>query len=156
MSIIADDAIFKVWANIRRNLWYSYYIIPYFQVHRVIHMHDDVIKWKHFPRYWPLCAGNSPVPGDFLAQGQWRGALMLSLICAWINGWVNNREAGDLMRHSAHYNVTVMDWLNAFEGSHRDKYMQSSSNDQMRTDNITCTILTITKLLIISRPFSVP
>ena len=31
-----------------------------------------------------------------------------SLICAWINGWVNNRGAGDLRRHRAHYDVTVM------------------------------------------------
>ena len=30
------------------------------------------------------------------------------LICAWINVWVNNRKAGDLRRHRAHYNVTVM------------------------------------------------
>ena len=63
--------------------------------------HDDVIKWKHFPRYWPFVRGihrplvNSP------HKGQWRGALMFSLICAWINGWVNNREAGDLRRHRA-------------------------------------------------------
>ena len=32
-------------------------------------------------------------------KGQWRGALMISLICVWINGWVNNREAGDLRRY---------------------------------------------------------
>ena len=29
--------------------------------------HDDVIKWKHFPRYW-LCAGNSLVTGEFPSQ----------------------------------------------------------------------------------------
>ena len=29
--------------------------------------HDDVIQWKHFPRYWPY-VGNSPVTGEFLAQ----------------------------------------------------------------------------------------
>ena len=39
---------------------------------------------------------------------QWPGALMFSLICVWINGWVNNREAGDLRRHLAHYDVTVI------------------------------------------------
>ena len=33
---------------------------------------------------------------------------MFSLICAWINGWVNNREAGDLRRYRDHYDVTVM------------------------------------------------
>ena len=26
----------------------------------------------------------------------------------WINSWVNNREAGDLRRHHAHYDITVM------------------------------------------------
>ena len=41
-------------------------------------------------------------------EGQWRGALMFSLFRAWINGWVNNREAGDMRRHRAHYDVTVM------------------------------------------------
>ena len=33
---------------------------------------------------------------------------MYSLIWVWINGWVNNREAGDLRRYRAHYDVTVM------------------------------------------------
>ena len=53
--------------------------------------HDDVIKWKHFPRYWPFVRGIHRSPH----KGQWRGALMSTLICARINGWVNNREAGD-------------------------------------------------------------
>ena len=55
-----------------------------------------------------LCAVNSPVTGEFLAQRQWRGALTFSLICALINNWVNNREAGDLRRHRAHYDVIVI------------------------------------------------
>ena len=41
-------------------------------------------------------------------KGQWREDLVFSLICAWTNGWVNNRVAGDLRRHRAHYDVTVM------------------------------------------------
>ena len=41
-------------------------------------------------------------------KGQWRGALMFSLICVWLDGWVNNGEAGDLRRHHAHYDVTVI------------------------------------------------
>ena len=72
-------------------------------------IHDDVIKWKHFPRHWPICVGNSPVPGEFPAQiGQWRGTLMFSLICARINCWVNNPEAGDLRPHRTHYDVIAM------------------------------------------------
>ena len=35
---------------------------------------------------------------------------MFSLIYAWINGWVNNREAGNLRRHRSHYDVIVMHW----------------------------------------------
>ena len=59
--------------------------------------HDDVIKWKYFPRYWP-----------FLRVIHQSPMLMFSLICVWINGWVNNREAGDLRRYRAHYDVTIM------------------------------------------------
>ena len=69
-------------------------------------LHDDVIKWKHFPWYRAICAGNSPVNSPH--KGQWRGAFMFSLICAWINRWVNNGEAGDLRRYRAHYDVIAM------------------------------------------------
>ena len=65
--------------------------------------YDDIIKWKHFPRYWPFVRAIHRWPVNYPHKGQWRGALMFSLICAWINIWVNNREAGDLRRHRAHY-----------------------------------------------------
>ena len=71
--------------------------------------HDDVIKWKHFPRYWPFVRGIHRSPVNSPHKGQWRGALMFSLICVWINGWVNNREAGDLKLYRAYYDVIVMD-----------------------------------------------
>ena len=70
--------------------------------------HDDVIKRKHFPRYWPFVRGIHRSPVNSPHKGQWRGALMFSLICACINGWASNREVGDLRRHRAHYDVTVM------------------------------------------------
>ena len=73
-----------------------------------ISSHDDVIKWKHFPRYWPFVRGIHRSPVKSQHKGQWRGALMFSLICVWINGWVNNREAGDLRCNRAHYDVIVM------------------------------------------------
>ena len=41
-------------------------------------------------------------------KGQRRGAMVFSWVCVWINGWVNNREAGDRRRYRAHYDVTVM------------------------------------------------
>ena len=72
--------------------------------------HDDVIKWKHFPRYWPFVREIHRSPVNFPHKGQWRGALIFTLICARINGWVNNHEAGDLRRNRAHCDVTVMPW----------------------------------------------
>ena len=72
--------------------------------------HDDVIKWKHFPRYWPFVRGIHRSPVNSPHKGQWRGALIFSLICVWINGWVNNRETGDLRRYRAHYDVIVMNF----------------------------------------------
>ena len=64
--------------------------------------------------YWPFVRGIHRSPVNSPHKGQWRGALMVSLICAWINGWVNNREAGDLRHHCAHHDVTVM-WENKVE-----------------------------------------
>ena len=69
---------------------------------------DDVIKWKHFPRYWTFVRGIHRSPVNSPHKGQWRGALMFSLICAWINGWVNNGEACDLRCYLAQYDVPVM------------------------------------------------
>ena len=70
--------------------------------------HDDVIKWKHFPRNWPFVRGIHRSPVNSPHKGQWRGALMFTLICARINVWVNTREAGDLRRYCPHYDVIVM------------------------------------------------
>ena len=68
--------------------------------------------WRHqmetFSALLALCAGNSPVPVNSPHKGQWRGALMFSLIYAWINDWVNNREADDLRRQRSHHDVIVM------------------------------------------------
>ena len=68
--------------------------------------------WRHqmeaFSALLALCAGNSPSPVNSQQKDQWRGALMFSLICAWINGWINNCKAVDVRCHSAHYDVTVM------------------------------------------------
>ena len=70
---------------------------------------DDVIKRKHFHVTGPLCGeftGHRWIP----LKCQWHEALMFSLICAWTNSWVHNREAGDLRHRRAHYDVTVMYW----------------------------------------------
>ena len=92
--------------------------------------HDDVIRWKHFSRYWPFVRGihrslvNSP------HKGQWRGALMFSLICVWINVWVNNCEAGDLRRHRGHNDVNVMHYRLSELGHIDDKILYSRHCDK--------------------------
>ena len=68
---------------------------------------------KHFPHYRSFMRGIHRRPVNSQHKGQWRGALMISLTCAWINGWVNTAEAGDLRHHRAHYDVTVMLWKQA-------------------------------------------
>ena len=74
----------------------------------VLLYHDDVIKWKHFPRYWSFVRGIHRSPVNSQHTGQWRGALVFSLICVWINDWVNKRGTGELRRYRAHHDVIVM------------------------------------------------
>ena len=65
----------------------------------------DVIKWKHFPCYWPFVRGIRRSPVYSPHKGQQCGALAFHLICAWINGWVNNRREMEifLLSHSTSY-----------------------------------------------------
>ena len=55
-----------------------------------------------------LCAGNSPVTGEFPAQRPVTQSFDIFFDLKWINGWVSNREAGDLRRQCAHYDVIEM------------------------------------------------
>ena len=67
--------------------------------------HDDVIKWKHFPRNWPFVRGihcDAPVTQSFVVFFDLRPNKRLS----------NNDEAGDLRRYRAHYDVIVMEVFN--------------------------------------------
>ena len=75
---------------------------------QMIFSYDDVIKWKHFPRYWPSVREIFWSRVNYPYKGHQRGALMFSFICARTNSWVNNTDAGDLRRHLAHCDVTVM------------------------------------------------
>ena len=83
-------------------------------------LNQDEPWWRHqietISALLALCY--SPVPVNSLHKGQWRGVLMFSLICVWINGWVNNREAGDLRRHRGHYDVNVMLCLLSVDAYH--------------------------------------
>ena len=69
---------------------------------------NDVIKWKHFPRYWPFVRWIHWWPVDYPHKVHIPGALMFSIICAGKNGSANNRDAGDLRCHRAQYVVTVI------------------------------------------------
>ena len=77
--------------------------------------HDDVIKWKHFRRYWPFVRGIHRLTVNSPHKDQWRGALMFTLICA-LNkqlskqsrGWWFKTPLRSLWRHC---NVT---WCSSF------------------------------------------
>ena len=98
-----------------------------------------------------IYAENSPVPVISPHEGQWRGAWMFSLISAWINGWVNNHEAGGLRRNRAHYDVIVMVTINhyildgnrtklrQFQISEENRLLGLRSIDPPTTENRTTT-----------------
>ena len=68
----------------------------------------DMMLWNgKISALLALCAGNSPVTGEFLAQRPVTPSFDVSLVCIWTNGSVNNRDAGDLRRYRAHYDVTI-------------------------------------------------
>ena len=100
----------RSWRHLRRHLTKQYHF-------------KKIVKttwWRHqmeaFSALLAICAGNSPVPANSPHKGQWRGALMFSVICVWINGLVNNRKAVYLRRYRAHYDITLMYW----QGNHEN------------------------------------
>ena len=91
-----------------------------------IHHRDSWMSfplWRHqmetFSALLAICAGNSPVTGEFPHKGQWREALVFSLICAWLNGWIDSREVRGLRSHRANHDVIVLSeqftvWIDVF------------------------------------------
>ena len=71
----------------------------------------------------PLC--------EFPSQRPWTRSFDVSLICAWINSWVNNCEAGDWRRHRTHYDVIVMIVLT------NDTFTTSSKSEEIMLDRAT-------------------
>ena len=107
--------------------------------------HDDVIKWKQFPRYWPFVRGIHRSPVNSPLKGQWLGALIFSLICTRINDWVNNGEAGDLRRYRVHYDVTVMNhrpWKPQLDTQNRHSHIGGDSGRRISQyeQNIWCRV----------------
>ena len=85
---------------------------------------DSNAEWVSMSRRWQLfhmvtssngnifrvtdfCMGNSPVTGEFPTQRPVTRNFDIFFDLS-LNGWVNNHDAGDLRRHRAHYDVTVM------------------------------------------------
>ena len=108
-ALLVDHENWSTNHNITMKIEHLYLLTSWsFLTYLIYLSHDDVIKWKHLPCYWPFVRGIHRSPVNSPHKGQWRGALMFSLICARINSWVNNREAGDLRHHRTHYDVIVM------------------------------------------------
>ena len=99
-------------------------------------LHITSSWWHHqmetFSTLLALCAGNSLVPMNSPHKGQWRGALIFSLICVWINSWINNREAGDLRHHRGHPDVSVMYFLAIMPPKKRQKQTLMSAFTRYR------------------------
>ena len=76
------------------------------------HPNNDTPWWRHqmetFSALLAICAGNSPVTSEFPSQRPVTRSVDIFFDLRRINGWVNDRKAGDLRRHPAHYDVTVM------------------------------------------------
>ena len=74
---------------------------------------QNLLRWPHqmemetFFALLALCAGHRWIPIIKVSDTELCD-MMFSLICALTNGWVHNRDAGDLIRHRAHNDVTVM------------------------------------------------
>ena len=105
------------------------YDIGMFYLYHIL-FHISSSWWRHkmetFSALLALCVGNSPITGQWPYKGQWRGALMFSLICAWMNGWVNHREVGDLRRHHAYYNVIVMFQYSIYWEKQTNRYAEET------------------------------
>ena len=106
MLIISLSSVMPVWVTIRTMPAVLARFRP--RYHPLWHVYITTSSNGYIFRVTgPLC-GEFPCHRNSTHNGQWRGALMFSLICAWTKGWVNNRNAGDLRRHRAHHDVTVM------------------------------------------------
>ena len=76
--------------------------------------YDDVIKWKHFPCYWPFAWGINRLIVDSPHKGQWRGALMFSVMFAWPKEWTkqSRRQWFETPSRSLWCHCNGMIWYN--------------------------------------------
>ena len=99
---------------------------------------------EHFQRYWSFVKGIHRSPVDPPHKGQLRGALKF-LICAWTKGWANNRDADDLRRHRAHYDVAVMKIAHTLQHMNW-KWQFIDDLDIMAVYRLICWIVVVTKM----------
>ena len=84
--------------------------------------HDDVTKWKHFPRYWPFMRGIHRSSVNSPHKGQWRVALMFSLICASTNGWAKpSRRRWFVTPSSSFWHHCYVQIVHMYYDSHDDR-----------------------------------
>ena len=74
-------------------------------------IHHYVIKWNHFPRYWPFVREPTGDHWQRLVTELW------CLMCAWKNGWANSLDAGDLRHHDSRCDVTLMPIMELWQPS---------------------------------------
>ena len=82
--VLSPESWVQYWPTSISPYWKinSEYKVPqYFRVPQTTY-HHDVIKWKHFLRYWPFVRGIHRSTMNSPHKGQWFGALIFSLICA--------------------------------------------------------------------------
>ena len=100
-------------------------------------MHHECICWSIYPyplrflyryrvylcdiakvtatKYGKICVKSTHIKPKNKTQQAWHmtwiilGTKSFPLMYAWTNGWANNRDAGDLRRHRAHHDVTVIE-----------------------------------------------
>ena len=72
------------------------------------YLHDDVIKWKHYPRYWPFVRGIHRWPVDCPHKASDAELWCFFFYLRLNKRWASNRDAGDLRRHRTQYDVTLM------------------------------------------------
>ena len=94
------------------SLWWKLLSIHHMHLSKLL---QSYAWWRQqmetFPRYCPFVRVIHRSPVNFPHKYQWREALTIVFICTWSIDLVNNRDAGDLRRHLAHYEVTELNWL---------------------------------------------
>ena len=113
--------------------------------------------WRHqmetFSDLVVFCAGNASMTDEFPHKGQWRGAFMFSVICAWTNSWANSGDAGDFSCHCAHYVVTVMSCHNHHALSFPVAPYTLSINSTLRTHALASIMFIIASKVFRNRTF---